>query len=176
MRLDEDFREGLIKMGKESLEKTVADNEPFLPKMLIDSGGELTTMVYPQSFEALTAVAAFLISEGKPVQGIALTVDTYHLIAPKGEEIQDAERYAGRLEIEFNNGNPMVCEALHLNLVTESHVMTVSIPYVRKPGRKVEWRDEITVDDADAEQTIKGRFPDLLREIIRATNMEGSSE
>ena len=172
MRLDEEYREAVISMGKQSLEKVVADNEPFLPKMLIDCGGELTVATYPQSFEALTAVADFLIAQGKPVQGICLTVDTYHLIAPKGEEIEDAERYAGRLEIEFNNGNPMVCEALHLNLVTEHHVVTVSIPYVRKPGRKVEWREALIVDDAEVEQSIRGRFPDLLREIIRATNTE----
>ena len=171
-RLDEEYRRAAIEMGKQSLEKVVADNEPFLPKMLIDAGGEITVAVYPQSFEALTAVADFLIAQGKPVDGICLTVDTYHLIAPKGEEIQDAERYAGRLEIEFNSGNPMVCEALHLNIVTADHVVTVSVPYVRKPGRRVEWRDEIIVDDADVEMTIKGRFPDLLREIIRATNTE----
>ena len=174
MRLDEDYRRAAIEMGKLSLEKTVADNEPFLPKMLIDSEGELTVAMYPHSFEALTAMADFLIAQGKRVDGICLTVDTYHLIAPEGEAIEDAERYAGRLEIEFNNGNPMVCEALHLNIVTTDHVITVSIPYVRKPGRKVEWRDELVVDDADTEHTIKGRFPDLLREIIRATNMDAS--
>ena len=173
MKLDEGTVRAAIEMGKQSLEKTVADNEPFIPKMLIDSEGVLTVAMYPHSFEALTAMADFLISQGKPVDGICLTVDTYHLIAPEGEAIEDAQRYAGRLEIEFNSGNPMVCEALHLNIVTTDHVMTVSIPYVRK-GRKVEWRDELIVDDADAEHTIKGRFPDLLREIIRATNVEAS--
>ena len=71
MKLDEDYRRAAIEMGKQSLEKTVADNEPFLPKMLIDCGGELTVATYPHSFEALTAVADFLIAQGRPAEALA---------------------------------------------------------------------------------------------------------
>lgn len=170
---DEDFRRGVITIGKQSLEKTAAEKEPFLPKMLVEVDGDLIVMNYPASFEGLTAVAEFLIDHGHPVTGICLTVDTYHLIAPKGEDIEDIERYAGRLEAEFLNGNKMVVEALHLTLVTEAQVVAVSIPYVRH-GTLIEWREEIVIDSAMSEQQIKGRFPELLQSIITATNMEAS--
>jgi hypothetical protein len=176
MELTEDFREGVIKIGKLSLEQTARDNEPFMPKMLVEVDGELTALTYPSSFEGLTAVAQFLIDQGKPVNGICLTSDTYHLIAPEGEGIEDASQYAGRLQEEFERGNPMVCEALHLTMVTSDQLVTVSIPYVRKRRGDIVWRDQIVIEQGQNEQSVKGRFPELLQAIIAATNMEAKSD
>lgn len=172
MDLTEDFRNGVISIGKRSLEQTARDNEPFIPKMLVEIDGELTVMAYPASFEGLTAVAQFLIDQSKPVNGICLTVDSYHLIAPEGEGIEDADRYAGRLQEEFEAGNKMVCEALHLTLVTLDELITVSIPYVRKVKGEIVWRDEIVVNNKARGHSVTGRFPELLQAIIAATNME----
>ena len=177
MELTEDFREGVVKIGKLSLEQTARDNDPFLPKMLVEVDGELTVMAYPASFEGLTAVADFLIRQNRPVNGICLTVDTYHLIAPEGEGIEDAGQYAGRLQEEFEKGNPMVCEALHLTMVTADQLVTISVPYARKVKGDITWREPIVIEQsADGGQTVQGRFPELLQAIIAATNMEAKDD
>ena len=175
MDLTEDFRNGVISIGKRSLEQTARDNEPFIPKMLVEIDGELTVMAYPASFEGLTAVAQFLIDQGKPVNGICLTVDTYHLIAPEGEGIEDAGQFVGRLQEEFETGNPMVCEALHLTMVTSEQLVTISVPYVRN-RHGVTWRDPIVIEQDSHGHSVQGRFPELLQAIIAATNMEAKDD
>jgi len=175
MELTEDFREGVTKIGMQALEHTVHANEPFIPKMLVEIDGELTVMAYPASFEGLTAVAQFLIDQGKPVNGICLTVDTYHLIAPEGEGIEDAGQFVGRLQEEFEKGNPMVCEALHLTMVTSEQLVTISVPYVRN-RHGVTWRDPIVIEQDSHGHSVQGRFPELLQAIIAATNMEAKDD
>jgi hypothetical protein len=173
METTEDFRREVVDLGKASLEQTARDNEPFLPKMLVEVDGGLMVMSYPSSFEGLEAVAGFLIAEGKPVSGICLTVDTYHYIAPKGEDVGDADRYAGRLQELFEAGNPMVCEALHITVVTADELISISVPY-RRHGHKIRWREEIVTTSGADRQGVTGRFPELLQAIIVATNMEGN--
>jgi hypothetical protein len=173
METTEDFRREVVNLGKLSLEQTARDNEDFLPKMLVEIAGEVTLMSYPASFEALQAVAAFLIDQGKPVGGICLTVDTYHYIAPKGEDIGDADRYAGRLQELFEAGNKMVSEALHITIVTADELISISVPY-RRHGHKIRWREEIVTTSGADRQGVTGRFPELLQAIIVATNMEGN--
>lgn len=172
METGEDFRRGVIDMGKEALELTARDNEPFLPKMLVEVEGQFMVMSYPSSFEGLEAVAGFLISQGKPVTGICLTVDTYHYIAPEGEGIEDADRYAGKLQEMFEAGHKMVTEALHITIVTGDELYSVSIPY-RRHGHKINWRPEIMIDGSKG---VQGRFPELLQAIIAATSMEGNGD
>jgi hypothetical protein len=175
METSEDFRRGVIDIGKQALELTARENEPFLPKMLVEVEDQLIVMSYPSSFEGLEAVAAFLIDQGKPVTGICLTVDTYHYISPEGEGIEDANRYAGKLQEMFESGHPMVCEALHVTIVTADELYSISLPYARKVKGEVVWRDEIVVSNGPG-QGATGRFPELLQAIIAATNMEGNGD
>jgi hypothetical protein len=155
--------ESLVATGRTALELAVRGGEPFLPMMLVTNlrGQSVAVgLAIDNVGDMLPGLLPSIVQE--PLHSLSLTIDSYYCLVRS----MDEERPMNMAEA-FEAGDPRVCEALSVHMVTADSMDYVMVPYRRigPQQRVLAWRDPIAQDSL----AVGGRITDAMREAIVAS-------
>ena len=153
--IDEKAIEHLITLGKNSLEATVMESEPYMPKIAIkyDGSEQWNLIAYAGPMEGLVE-SLVLVSED-PISWIAVTIDSFHMDIGSMDEVI---RYGGKLEEMFIKGDSRVKESLRIVIATDADQENIALPY---------HRDGVAVGWFDTKRGGESRLSAQLQQVVR---------
>lgn len=172
------FMEGLVVIGRETMEQVAKDGENYMPKIVAQVNGDFmlaTTTGDSEPFVELVFLCDRLLDEGN-VTLLAWTADSYAWFAQEGDEIppgMDVDEWANEMrhgqtnKALFEAGDPHVSEALTITAVDRTSVWGVSLRYVRN-GKDLTWDPDYDIRSGDGHG---GR----MIEVMRATILRSAS-
>ena len=83
MKVDQEFIEGVLGVGKLTLEDCVANGEDYAPKLLAEYDGELHVILVAGGYDVFMKACRMLLDLRTQIGMLAFTVDSYIMKAHK---------------------------------------------------------------------------------------------
>jgi len=162
----------LIMMGKTVMEFTCRTGTFFFPKIAVCRKGseDIEVGQYESTLDQLEDLLGEMASFG-PIEWIAHTADSYDFRGDSDhpDDVALTQRVVGgeiTLGELFDDGDPRVCEAMSVLVVSADGEQMVMVPYHRMPGNRLEWE---TPRPYSAENMARQAFIHAVRNALNAS-------
>jgi hypothetical protein len=157
---DDEFYEYLLQAGKRSIEE-----RDVFPTLVTDSPDGIQVFVLAgdaHPYERLITVLP-IVADSKPTR-VAFTSDSYYFHSQGDDAEAQADRiraaYDNSLARAFEAGEPLVHEALVINIVTVTSTSVRILPYVRHENA-IEWLEPV-----EEKAGYSGRMIEAMRRVF----------